>query len=151
MRALIAEPVGNLATFAVGTRRVERVPLRSDDCAKRMLRFETSAGDVGLRFEDERRLRDGDVVFVDDALVVAVALEPDDVLVGRPPTIAAALAIAHALGNRHLPVQIDGGTIVVRFDPLLPALFAEHGVPVVREARVVAAPFRHAHAPHGHD
>ena len=151
MRAPLAEPIGNLAVFAVGGRRLERIAVPSDDCAKRVLRFETSAGPVGLRFEGERRLRDGDVVHADAELVVAVAVEADDVLVGRPPTVAAALALAHALGNRHLPVQIDGDAIVVRFDPLLPALFAESGVPAVREARVVARPFRHAHAPHRHD
>jgi urease accessory protein len=151
MLGIIAAPLGNLATFAVGDRRVERVLVRSDDSAKRLLRLATSAGEIGLRFAGAERLRDGDVVHADAERVVAVAVEPDDVLVGRPPTIAAALALAHALGNRHLPVQIEGETIVVRFDPLLPALFAEHGVPCERAARVVAEPFRHAHAPHGHD
>jgi urease accessory protein len=151
MLSLLDAPLGNLADFTLGSRRLERIPVRSDDCAKRVLRLVTTIGEVGLRFTGERRLRDGDVVHADSALVVAIAVEPDDVLVGRPPTIGAALALAHALGNRHLPVQLDGEAIVVRFDPLLPALFAEHGVPVAREARVLAEPFRHAHAPHGHD
>ena len=151
MRAPLAEPLGNLADFSLLGRRVERIAVASDDCAKRVLRFETSVGPIGVRFDGERRLRDGDVVHADEERVVVVAVEADDVLVGRPPTIAAALALAHALGNRHLPVQIDGDAIVVRFDPLLPALFAEHGVPVTREALVRARPFRHAHAPHGHD
>jgi urease accessory protein len=146
-----AEPIGNLDAFAVRGRRVERLAVASDDCARRVLRFETSIGPIGVRFEGERRLRDGDVVHADDELVVAVAVEADDVLVGRPSSIAAALALAHALGNRHLPVQVEGDSIVVRFDPLLAALFAEHGVAVTREARVLARPFRHAHAPHGHD
>ena len=151
MRAPLAGPIGNLDSFAVGIRRVERIPVTSDDCAKRVLRFETSVGPIGLRFEGERRLRDGDVVYADGDLVIAIAVEADDVLIGRPPTIAAALALAHALGNRHLPVQVDGDAIVVRFDPLLAALFAEYGVPVTREAQVRARPFRHAYAPHGHD
>ena len=150
MMVLVA-PLGNLNDFAVGARSIERVFVRSDDCAKRVLRLETSAGDVGLRFAGERRLRNGDVLYADEAVVVAVAVEPDDVLVGRPPTIAAALGLAHALGNRHLPVQIDGDEIVVRYDPLLPGVFAEREVPFARERRVLREPFRHAHAPHGHD
>jgi urease accessory protein len=150
MLALLDAPLGNIATFPVGTRRVERVVVRSDDCAKRLLRLGWSSGEVGRRFAGERRLHDGDVVHADEALVVVVAVEPDDVLVGRPPTIAAALAVAHALGNRHLPVHVEGDAIVVRYDPLLAAVFEEHGVPVVREARV-GPPFRHAYAPHGHD
>jgi urease accessory protein len=150
MMVLVA-PLGNLSDFQVGERRVEHVSIRSDDCAKRLLRLTTSAGDVGVRFAGDRRLRDGDVVYADAERVVAVEVEPDDVLVGRPPTVAAALGLAHALGNRHLPVQIDGDEIVVRYDPLLPGVFAEREVPFARERRVLREPFRHAHAPHGHD
>jgi urease accessory protein len=150
MRPAIVGPIGNLRDFDVGGRRVERVAVSSDDCAKRVLRFVTSAGELGVRFEGERRLSDGDVLHADDAVVIAVAVEADDVLVGTPATIASALAVAHAIGNRHLPIQVDGDALVVRFDPLLPALFVEHGVPVARERRVLARPFRHAHAPHAH-
>jgi urease accessory protein len=143
--------LGRLDAFAVGQRRVERVPVRSDDLTKRVLRLATSAGDIGLRFDGPERLSDGDVIFADDHLVIAVAVTADDVLVMQPASIGAAIALAHALGNRHLPIQTDGDTIVVRFDPLLEALAAEHGVRVRREARVIAQPFRHAHAPHSHE
>jgi len=143
--------LGQLDTFAIGGRSVERVKLPSDDLAKRILRVGTSAGEVGLRFEGAERLHDGDVIFADDRLVVAVLVDADDVLVVRPDSIGAAIRIAHALGNRHLPIQTDGDAIVVRYDPLLEALAAEHHVAVTRERRVIAQPFRHAHAPHRHD
>ncbi len=142
--------LGSLASFDVGTRIVERVGIRSDDLAKRILRFDTSVGEIGLRFEGADRISDGDVIFADDDLVVAVALEADDVLSMRPETIAIAIALAHALGNRHLPIHVEDGAIVVRYDPLLEALAAEHGAAVTRERRVLARPFRHAHAPHDH-
>jgi urease accessory protein len=143
--------LGNLADYDVGGRRIERVAVRSDDCAKRVLRLETSAGEVGLRFAGEQRLRDGDIVHADPERIVAVAVTADDVLVFRPPTIGAAIQIAHALGNRHLPILRDGDAIVVRYDPLLEALGESLGVPVAREPRVVPQPFLHAHAPHAHD
>jgi len=143
--------LGNLAAFDAGGRRIERIAVRSDDCAKRVLRFETSAGDVGVRFAGDARLADGDIVHVDAERVIAVTVTADDVLVFRPATIGAAIDLAHALGNRHLPILRDGETIVVRYDPLLAALGDAHGVPVVREARVVPTPFLHAHAPHAHD
>jgi urease accessory protein len=148
---ILDAPLGNLADFPIGRRRLERIAIDSDDCAKRLLRLNTSAGEIGLRLSGERRLRDGDVLHADDSMVIAIKVMPDDVLVGRPGTVASALALGHALGNRHLPVQIDGGEVVVRYDPLLPALFAEHDVPVTRAVRVVQAPFRHANAPHRHD
>jgi urease accessory protein len=143
--------LGQLDTFVVGERKLERVRLHSDDLAKRVLRFATSAGEIGLRFAGPERLRDGDVIFADAQLVVAVLVEADDVLVLRPRTVPAAIRIAHALGNRHLPIQTDGDAIVVRYDPLLEALAAEHGVGVTRERRRIVEPFRHAHAPHQHE
>ncbi len=144
-------PLGNLADFAVGARTLERIHLRSDDLAKRLLRLRASIGEIGLRLSAERHLRDGDVLYADEQLVVAVIVDADDVLVLRPASIAAAIGIAHALGNRHLPIQIEADAIVVRYDPLLEALAAEHGVAIAREGRVVAQAFRHAHAPHRHD
>jgi urease accessory protein len=146
-----SETLGRLDTFAVGARTVERVSVRSDDLAKRVLRFSTGAGEIGLRFEGSERLRDGDVIFADERLVVAVLVAADDVLVFEPGSIRAAIGIAHTLGNRHLPIQAEGDAIVVRYDPLLEPLGAEHGVSVRREQRVIAQPFRHAHAPHAHD
>jgi urease accessory protein len=150
MVATLAAPLGNLDDFVLGGRTLERVGVQSDDLAKRLLRLSTSAGDIGLRFDDERRLRDGDIVFADAHRVIAIRVDADDVLVARPTSISQALAIAHALGNRHLPMHVHDETIVVRWDPLLAALFAEHGITAVREQRTVARPFRHAHAPHGH-
>ncbi len=142
--------LGRLDEFAVGARRLERVSVRSDDLAKRVLRFTTSAGEIGVRFEGAERLCDGDVIYADERVVVAVEVEPDDVIVLRPESIAAAIRLAHALGNRHLSIQLDGDALVVRYDPLLEALAAELGVRVTRERRVVVQAFRHAHAPHEH-
>jgi urease accessory protein len=143
--------LGNLADYPLGNRVLERVAIRSDDCAKRIVRLETSAGEIGLRFAGEERLRDGDVVYADGERVIAVAVGADDVLVFRPPTIASAIDLAHALGNRHLPIQRDGDAIVVRYDPLLEAVGAATGVPATRESRVVPQAFLHGHAPHSHD
>ncbi len=143
--------LGRLPDFDVGTRALERVLVESDDLAKRIVRFSTSVGDIGVSFFGVERLRDGDVIYADERLVIAVLVNADDVLVFRPAAMLAAIGLAHALGNRHLPIHTDGEAIVVRFDPLLEALGAEHGVPVTRERRVLQNAFRHAPAPHGHD
>ncbi len=147
----IPAPLGNLDSYEVGARRVERVVVRSDDLAKRVLRLKSSIGEFGLRFDDERRLRDGDVLFADENLVIIIGVETDDLFVIRPRDIGQALAIGHALGNRHLPAQFDGDTILVRYDPLVEELLREKNVPFSREARVVPEPFRYAHAPHTHE
>jgi urease accessory protein len=143
--------LGNLERFEVGSRVVERITIPSDDLAKRILRLRGATREIGLRLDDGTRICDGDVVYADDERVIAVAVAPDDVIVCRPKTIAQALAVAHALGNRHLPMQLDGDALVVRYDGLVAEVFSELGAPCKRETRVLRAPFRHANAPHAHE
>jgi urease accessory protein len=142
--------LGNLDDFAVGGRAVERVPLASSAMLKRVLRLPSSIGDLGLVFEDERRLRDGDVLVADDARVIAVQVVPDEILVVSPASIAQAVEVAHALGNRHIPIIREGDTIVVGYVSALEDLLRTLGVRYERVNRVLERPFVYAHAPHEH-
>lgn len=145
----VAEIVGNVAAFAIGTRTLERVAVASDAMTRRVLRLPTSIGDLGITL-DGIRLRDGDIVFADATRVIAVEVLPDDVLIARPATIAQAIELAHALGNRHIPIQRDGDALVLAFAPPLMALLEQLGIRYERTARVLVEPFRHAAAPHVH-
>jgi urease accessory protein len=127
--------LGNLADYALAGRPVERVPVAADDAARRVLRLETSAGDLGVRLDGTAPLRDGDVLFADERCVIAVEILPDDVLVVRPRTRGEALVVAHALGNRHVPLVADGESAVVRYAPALEALVRELDVPYERARR----------------
>ena len=142
--------LGNLDDFAVGTRTVERLPVASSAMARRLLRLESSIGDLGLMLDGALRIRDGDVLVADDERVIAVEVIADEVLVAYPDSIAQAVEIAHALGNRHIPVIRDGDAIVIGYVSALEDLLAVTGVPYERVARVLERPFVHAHAPHSH-
>jgi len=142
--------LGNLSDFPVGARTVERLPVPSSAMARRLLRLPSSIGDLGLRLDGELRIRDGDVLVADAARVIAVEVEPDDVLIAYPASIAQAVEIAHALGNRHIPVIRDGDAIVIEYAGPLEELLERSGVRYERGARVLERPFVHAHAPHVH-
>jgi urease accessory protein len=129
---------GNLRDFPVGERIVERLPVPSAAMTRRLLRLPSSIGDLGLMLEGDLRIRDGDVLVADDSRVIAIEVVPDDVLIAYPDSIAQAVEIAHAFGNRHIPVVREGDSIVV-------------GVRFERVARVMERPFVHAHAPHTHE
>jgi urease accessory protein len=146
----IDAPAGNLATFAVGTRTVERPPLASSAMSRRLLRLPSSIGDLGVVFENAERIRDGDVLVADDDRVIAVQIVPDDVLIAYPESIAQAVETAHALGNRHVPVIREGDAIVIGHAPALEALLKTIGVKYERVARILERPFVYAHAPHTH-
>jgi urease accessory protein len=146
----IVAPLGNLDDFPVGGRALERVPVASSAMSRRVLRLPSSTGDLGLMFADERRLRDGDVLYADGERVIAIEVIADDVLIAYPATIGAAVELAHALGNRHVPVQRDGDAIVIGYAAALEDLIARSGVRYERVARVLERPFVHANAPHTH-
>jgi urease accessory protein len=146
----IDAPLGNLADFPVGARRLERIPLASSAMSRRVLRLPSSAGDLGLTFDDGRRLQDGDVLVADEERVIAVEVLADDVLVAYPASIAEAVELAHALGNRHVPIQRDGDALVIGYAAALEDVIVRSGVRYERVARVLERPFVHAHAPHAH-
>ena len=150
MHRRIEGVLGNLRDFPVGARTLERVGVGSDAMTRRLLRLPSSIGDLGVTLGDDVRLQDGDVLVADPALVIAVAVQPDDVLVLYPASIAQALEVGHALGNRHVPVIADGEGFVIAYADALESLFVRMGVRYERTARVLERPFVHAHAPHVH-
>jgi urease accessory protein len=149
MHRRIERVLGNISDFALGGRVLERLPLPSDAMSRRIVRVPTSIGDLALVLED-RRLRDGDIVYADAERAIAISIEPDDVIVARPATIAAALELAHALGNRHLPMQREGDTLIVRYSEPVAALCDRAGVAWQRTRRVLAEPFVAPSAAHEH-
>ena len=142
--------LGNLCDFPTEGRTVERIPVESSAMSKRLLRLSSSIGDLGLWLGGER-LRDGDVLVADATRVIAVAVAPDDVLIAYPASIAQAVEIGHALGNRHVPVIREDEAIVVGYAEPLAELFARAGIRFERSARVLERPFVHAFAPHVHE
>jgi len=147
----IDAPLGNLRDFPVGARVIERLPVASSAMARRLLRLTSSVGDLGLMLEGTQRLRDGDVLVADETRVISVEVLPEDVLVAYPGSIAQAVEIAHALGNRHVPVIREGDAIVMGYAGPLEELLQRSGLRYERTARVLERPFVHAHAPHAHE
>ncbi len=148
---VVTGAIGTIATFPLEGRTLERVAISSDDLAKRVLRLTCATCEIGLRLGADVHVRDGDVVYADDERVVALRVGADDVLVCRPVSVAQALAVAHAIGNRHWPMQVDGDALVVRDERLARELLESLGAPFQPESRTLARSFRHANAPHSHD
>lgn len=142
--------LGNLRDFPVGARAVERLPVPSSAMSRRLLRLPSSIGDLGLQLDGDARIRNGDVLVADAERVIAIDVLPDDVLVAYPGSIAQAVEIAHALGNRHVPLIRDGDAIVIAYAHPLEELLERSGVRYERGPRVLERPFVHAHAPHVH-
>jgi urease accessory protein len=149
MHRRVERLLGNLRDFPVGGRVVERVALPSDAMNRRIVRLSSTIGDLALVL-GEVRLRDGDVLYADGERVIAIGVAADDVIVATPASIAAAIELAHALGNRHLPIQREGDALIVRYTEPIADLCERAGVPWERSRRVLAEPFVAPAAPHEH-
>lgn len=156
---IIEELRGNradLAGEALAALREEYVPLTNEQLLKRIQRVATESGEeLGLRLDDARELRDGDILYRDDERLITVTVLPTDVLVIAPDGIASMGFVAHSLGNRHLQAQFFGAdseygkpVMVVLYDHTVEDFLRHHEVPHSREQRVMPAAFRHAEHSH---
>ena len=151
---IVTEILGNLhddgASSAYEGHHRERVVLPSADLAKRIQRVRTDHGtELGIRLPaGSPDLRDGDIIAASGRGIVVVQFEATDVLVIAPRSIGEALFTAHSLGNRHLQAQFFGDEMVCQYDRTVADFLDHHGVPYVRQERVMAAPFRHAEHTH---
>ncbi|MDI3329424.1 MAG: urease accessory protein UreE [Micrococcus sp.] len=134
----------------------EKVVLPSSDLVKRVQRVTTDHGrEIGIRLTAPVDLRDGDILFRDEANVVVVSVLPTDVLVIAPRTIREMGVVAHSLGNRHLQAQFfdaaseyQADVMVVQYDHTVEDYLQHVQVPYSRQERVMPVPFRHAEHTH---
>ena len=112
-------------------------------------RVETTGGRmVALALPTGSVLRDGDVLAVEEEWYLVVEARPEPVLAVLPRDRAEAIRLAFDVGNRHFPLAVDGGDLLVPDDTAMEQLLNRLGVVWCRRAAVFA-PLGGAHA-HGH-
>ena len=97
-------------------RRVVEVAVPWDEASRRRLRRRAADGtDVAIDLVAGDYLADGAVLADDGERILAVARSPEPALVVRfdasapaQRLIADALALGHAFGNQHVPIDVDG-------------------------------------------
>jgi urease accessory protein len=97
-------------------RRVVEVPVAWDEASRRRLRRAAVDGsDVAIDLPDATYLADGTVVHDDGNRILVIRRRPEPALVvrfdpelPRERVIEQALAVGHAFGNQHVPVEVDG-------------------------------------------
>lgn len=149
---LIQEKKGNLSTFAVGERRIDVLPVEWYETNKRIMRKPTRQGhELALRFlQESPALAEGDILYVDEQIVIVVEILPCDALVirmGLPQDIA---AICYEIGNRHLPLFTTTGELLAPFEEPMFRWLKAGGYDVRREERKLLYPLRSTIAAHGH-
>ena len=105
---------------------------------RRRIALRTEGGeDVLLDLREAVRLRDGDLLMLEDRRTVRVEARPEPLLDLHAHDPATLVRIVWHLGNRHLPVQLLGTHVRIRADHVIAAMVRGLGGHVAE----VSAPF----------
>ena len=149
---LVQEKIGHIGSFDAGTRRVDVLAVEWYETGKRILRKATRGGvDVAMRFLKEgMSLTEGDILYVDEGMVIVVEILPCDTLVIPMASMAEVAAVCYETGNRHLPLYREEDELLVPFDAPLYRWLAGGGYAVKQEMRKLLYPLRTTVAGHVH-
>lgn len=115
----VREILGDAAEPRFAGRAVEIVRVGSADAAKRRQRLTTDLGtDLALDLPRGTYLHDGAVLADEGGRIVVVERAEEEALVVRFSTalseealIEAAARVGHALGNQHVPIDVQNGQV----------------------------------------
>jgi urease accessory protein len=115
---IIEKIIGNIATTATGNREVDLLQLEWYETTKRIQRKHTQQGmEIAIKFLKEgQRLREGDILFADDTRVVVVDIIPCDAIVVTPRSMLEMGSVCYEIGNKHLPLFIQGNQVLMPFE-----------------------------------
>ena len=152
--------LGKLEEMDVKGRRVEYVEIEWHEAFKKIHRKTSDQGtDVGIRMDDSvltRGLFQGDVIYADEELVVAVSTPPCEVIEISltPGHDMMAAKVCYEIGNRHAPLFWgENGTYITIYDePMMAMVTKIHGVRAEKklmkldfDKRISAAIHNHHH------
>ncbi len=143
---------------------VDVVRLDHDQRTRRRMVYATASGSaIMLDMLRPVRLRDGDLLRLEDGTLVQVEAVPEPLIEIHAHSTAELVRIAWHLGNRHLPTQLvsgaDGGRLCIRYDHVIAEMVEGLG----GHCEQVLAPFdpeggayespaaSHGHHHHEHD
>ena len=128
---------------------IERIYLESDELLKRVLRVTSDHGhEYGISLPKGSEMKDGDILFNDGHNIIVISVKEDDVIVITPRDINEMGEIAHNLGNKHLPVQIEDGKIIIQYDYLIEKFLQDLKVNFERKNMKLKQAFRHVDHSH---
>ncbi len=149
---LIQEKNGHLNDSQVGGRMLDWLELEWHEAGKRILRKRTIGGrELSLKFLSENpKHSQGDILFQDKALIIAVRIQECRCLVIQPESMLQVASVCYEIGNKHLPLFYESDQLLIPFEqPLLNLLIAQ-GYKVTEEQRQLLQPLSTSVVGHAH-
>ena len=148
---LIKEKIGNLGSFDIGFRSVTYVAFEWFETNKRILHKKTNDGiAITIKFLKENpEFKEGDVLWMDDKMLIVVDIKECEAIVIRPATILEAAFICYEIGNKHLPLYYEGEDLLIPYEAPLHKLLQASGYTTKVEERKLTNAVKTSVSPHG--
>ena len=153
---LVTEILGALDQLDVGSRKVDLIRLQWYEASRRLLRKTSDAGvDVAFKlFHEGASLKHDDVVALDEQTAWVIAIEPCQVIVCAPQTMAEMARACYEIGNKHAPLFLVGNELLMPYDKPMFEWLAAAGFAPKKDERRLSNPMRsnsvQGHAGNGH-
>lgn len=128
---------------------IDYVFLQWFEADRRIIRTTTNDGrEIAFRLLKEgQRLHHDDVVYLDKQLAIVVQIEPSEVMVLSPQTLAEMARACYEIGNKHTPLFLDGNELLLPFDKPLFEWLQAAGFAPTRQQRQLSEQLRANSAP----
>jgi urease accessory protein len=137
---VIKEKLGNLASFNVGARSIERVAIEWHEANKRILHKQSQSGrEVTIKFMNQAQsLTQDDVLWCDEKFAVVVDILSCGAICIKPSTMSEMAAVCYEIGNKHLPLFYYNDEVLVPFEePLYKMLLAAGYKPKIENRKLI--------------
>lgn len=126
------EAIGNVETHPTGDKSKVLLNLQWFEATKRIMRKKAEDGsEVAFKLlKQGTRLREGDIVYEDDDKVVVVNILPCDAIQVTPRSIYEMGTVCYEIGNKHLPLFIQGDCVLIPYEKPLERLLVATGYDV---------------------
>ncbi len=148
---VLQKKIGNVNSDAVDNKTIDWLQLEWHETRKRIFRKQTTGGkDVSIKFLNENPdLKEGDILFEDDNIIIAVSVLPCECIVIKPINMFEMASVCYEIGNKHLPLFYEEGSLLVPFDVPLMRLLLAQGYDIKKEERKLLQPLKTTVTPHG--
>ena len=147
---LINHKTGNLSSFDIGNRLIDRLALEWYETNKRILHKRTQNGhQITMKFMGENQnLSQDDIIYHDEKSVLIIDILPCDVIIVHPKNMYEMASVCYEIGNKHLPLFFNEDEVLVAFEAPLFRLLSSAGYDLKKGSRKLINPLKTTVAAH---
>lgn len=149
---LVTEIIGNKATTSLDDRIVDWLEMEWFETTRKVQRLRSKDGmEIAIKLLREgQRLRQDDMVYEDDKKAVFVYVKPCETIVLSPASMLEMGTICYEIGNKHLPLFIQGDEVLMPFENPMYRWLEASGYAPQKQERQLLNLLKSNVEPHGH-